>query len=607
MNIAEYLLKYRRVLIIFVHIGLIVCAYFLAYLLRFDFNINHDYFVVFKRTVLLLTAVKLVVFAHFGLFVGLWRYASIDDIWKIIKANILSSFIFIVIVVLISSPPGFSRSVFFLDGLLCTGFLAGVRFATRLFREKFKPAYMQARKKALIVGAGETGVIVLRECRQNANMNVEVVGFIDDSPTKRHLSIQGVRILGTRDDIQDIVARFGVNEIIIAMPSVKGEVIRDIIARCSLPDVRLKIVPRLDKLFNGELELKPRDIKPEDLLGREAIDVNQGEISSYLRNKKVLVTGAGGSIGSELCRQIIRYNPQELILWDHNENEVYFLGVEFKLKYPGVKFRTVIGDIKDIGLLKHVFSHYKPQVVFHAAAHKHVSLMEENPVAAIKNNVIGSRNLIYSSSHYKVERFVLISTDKAVNPTSIMGMAKRITEMMLQAKAKRSKTKFMAVRFGNVIGSAGSVVPLFKKQIELGGPITITHPSAKRYFMSIKEAASLVLQAAALGTGGEIFILDMGEQINITDIARNLLTLSGLTLGKDISFKYVGLRQGEKLSEELFLNDEKHKMTKNKKIFITEANHLDPKRLRKQIKELEQMANSMDRSGVVSKIKEIIS
>ena len=300
----------------------------------------------------------------------------------------------------------------------------------------------------------------------------------------------------------------------------KGKSYGSIIEHCQISSVKIRIVPGLQKILSGELEVKPRDVQPEDLLGRETVTVNANEISDYLSHKVVLVTGAGGSIGSCLCRQIVTFGPKEILLFDHNENDVYYLVIEFLKKYPHIKFRSIIGDIRDIGLLKRVFSLYKPDVVFHAAAHKHVPLMEENPVAAAKNNVIGSRNLIYAADHYRVERFILISTDKAVNPTNVMGMTKRVTEMILQAKAKRSKTKFMAVRFGNVLGSNGSVVPLFKKQIEEGGPVTVTDPQVMRYFMSITEASQLVLQAGSMGKAGEIFILDMGEQIKILDLAR---------------------------------------------------------------------------------------
>ena len=320
----------------------------------------------------------------------------------------------------------------------------------------------------------------------------------------------------------------------------------------------------------------------------------------------ILITGAGGSIGSALCRQIVNFNPKEVILFDHNENDVYYLGIEFLTKHPQIKFRTIIGDIKDIGLLKNVFSLYRPQVVFHAAAHKHVPLMEENPVAAVKNNIVGSRNLIYAANHYKVERFILISTDKAVNPTSVMGITKRIAEMILQTKAKMSNTKFMAVRFGNVLGSDGSVVPLFKKQIEDGGPVTITHPDVKRYFMSVNEASQLVLQAGGMGKEGEIFILDMGEQIKIVDLAKELIALYGLDFENDIKIKFIGLRPGEKLFEETLLNTEKDKATKADKIYIAQANNFNPRILRSKIKELERLVRLMDEEGTIKKLREIV-
>jgi FlaA1/EpsC-like NDP-sugar epimerase len=342
-------------------------------------------------------------------------------------------------------------------------------------------------------------------------------------------------------------------------------------------------------------------------LGRETVNIDEKEIKDYLSGKVVLVTGAGGSIGSALCRQIVNFNPKEILLLDHNENNVYYLGIEFLTKYPRIKFRIIIGDIKDIGLLKQTFSLYRPQVVFHAAAHKHVPLMEDNPSAAVKNNIIGSRNLIYASSHYNVERFILISTDKAVNPTSVMGISKRIAEMLLQAKAKISKTKFMAVRFGNVLGSDGSVVPLFKKQIQEGGPITITHPEVKRYFMSVNEAAQLVLQAGGMGKAGEIFVLDMGEQIKILDLAKELTALYGLNLGEDIKIKFIGLRPGEKLFEETLLDTEKDKATKADKIYIAQSDYFDPRILRAKIKELEKLVNIMDREGVVKKMRQIIT
>jgi len=548
----------------------------------------------------------MIILGYFGLYSGLWRYASIDDIWRIFKAHVLALLCFIPIVAFFYTFNSFPRSIFALDCILSFCLVAGIRFANRLVREKFRPEIRTKCKRALIVGAGEAGVMVLRESRINPKANIEIVGFIDDDRRKTDLRIQGVSILGTSSDIQSIVEEYGIEEIIIAIPSAKGEEIRNIISYCKIPSVKIRIVPGLQKIISGDLEVKPRDIKPEDLLGRETVTINEKEIKDYLFEKVVLITGAGGSIGSALCRQIVNFSPKEVLLFDHNENNVYYLGLEFLTKYRHINFRTIIGDIKDIGLLKSIFSLYRPEVVFHAAAHKHVPLMEENPAAAVKNNIIGSRNLIYAANHYKVERFIFISTDKAVNPTSIMGITKRIVEMILQSKAKISRTKYMAVRFGNVLGSDGSVIPLFKKQIEEGGPVTITHPEVKRYFMSINEAAQLVLQAGSMGKAGEIFVLDMGEQIKILDLAKEMIILYGLKPDEDIKIEFIGLRPGEKLFEETLLDTEKDKATKADKIYTAELDTFDPRILRKKIKDLEKVVKVMDSAAIIKKLQEII-
>lgn len=599
--------EYRRVLAIFSQLVFICLSYILAFFLRFEFSILEQYWVLISKTLPVLLLIRIIAFYHAGLFSGLWRYAGMDSVWRILKGTTISTLLFILAIwVIIPGMVGFPRSVFILDWIICTGFISGARLASRILREALRKSSHKISRKVLIIGAGEAGFIILREYQSNPSLNYQIVGFIDDSPSKMNLHIRGVRVLGNRKDIPALVSKYGIEEIVLAIPSAKGEIIRDILGYCQLPEVKIKIVPGLDKIISGDLEVKPRQVKPEDLLGRETVKIDEADISSYIRNKRVLVTGAGGSIGSELCRQIIRFSPAEIVLFDHNENDVYFLTVEFKVRYPLVKFKTIIGDMDDIGLLKYVFSRYRPEVLFHAAAYKHVPLMEENPVSAVKNNIFGSRNLIYAADHYRVERFVLISTDKAVNPISVMGMTKRAAEMILQAKAKNSKTKFMAVRFGNVIGSSGSVVPLFKRQIEDGGPVTITHPEAKRYFMSVREAASLVLQAAGMGKGGEIFILDMGEQIKIVDIAKDLIALSGLKLDKDISLEFVGLREGEKLSEEILLDTEKDQVTKHDKIYITQPNNFDSAKLRKEVKELERLANLMDAEKIKVKLKEIL-
>lgn len=600
-----FVLKYRRVLIIGLHLGLVSLSYYAAFMLRFDFALPAEYSKVFLRTLPFLIIVKLLVFYYFGLFRGLWRYASIGDLWQIIKANAVATIGFILCNVVTYDLYKIPRFIFLNDFVLCTFLVGGIRFLTRIVRERYRKSVPgKERPRVLIVGAGEAGVLLLKEYRNNPEMG-EVIGFIDDDRVKQNESIQGIKILGGRNVIAKAVETYGIGEIVLAMPSAKGEVIRDMISHCEIPNVRLKTVPGLVKILSGELEVRPRDVRPDDLLGRETVNINEEEISKYLKDKRVLITGAAGSIGSGLCRHVARFSPAQIILVDHNENNLYFLVIELKSKYKDLNIKSVIGDINDIGLLKSAFTRYKPHVVFHAAAYKHVPLMEENPVAAVKNNVFGSRSIIYASHHYNVERFVLISTDKAVNPVNIMGLSKRIAEILLQAKAKRSKTKFMGVRFGNVLGSDGSVVPLFKRQIESGGPVTITHPDATRYFMSIDEAVLLVLQAGAIGKGGELFILDMGEQLKIADLARDLVSLSGLELGKDIAIEYTGLRPGEKIKEELLLDKEKDKVTKCEKIYISQADNFDLTVLRKEMRELEQYVNAMSREKVIKKMKEI--
>ncbi|MFA6281073.1 MAG: nucleoside-diphosphate sugar epimerase/dehydratase [Candidatus Omnitrophota bacterium] len=598
------LLYYRKGLIVAAHFVIIIFSYLVSFSLRYEFTIPENELSAFFFGFLSLIIVKPIVFLFFRLYSGLWAYASIDDLWKIIKANLLSSTILIAIVWVLGGY-GFPRSVFMIDFVLCTSLAGGLRFAARFLKEGYYRNYDLSATKVLIVGAGATGIMLLREYRKNPSMG-RVVGFMDDDRVKLNRTIQGVKILGNRKAIPKIVERYEIDEIVIAMPLVRGDEMRDILSYCEKSKAKIKIAPELNKILSGKLVIKPRDVQPEDLLGRETVSIDLKDVSVYIKDKIVLITGAGGSIGSEIARQVAQFSPKEVILFDHHENFLYFLNIEFKVKHPNVKTKTVIGDVRDVGLLKQLFSKNKPQVVFHAAAHKHVPLMEENPIAAAKNNIFGSRNLIYAANHYATERFILISTDKAVNPTSIMGMSKRIAEIILQARAKATKTKFMAVRFGNVLGSSGSVVPLFKKQIAEGGPITITHPDVERYFMSVKEAVMLVLQAGAIGNGGELFILDMGEQIKIVEIAKNLISLSGLTPGKDIEIKIIGLRPGEKLSEEILLDKEKDKVTKHEKIYISQPQDFNSAAIRKKLKELKNLTDIMDSVNVVKKMKEII-
>lgn len=600
----QLMVSYRRAVIVAANIVFISVSYMAAFYVRFEFTLPYQYYEIIFKTIIPLILIKGTVFYFFGLYAGLWKYVSVEDLWQIIKANLASTVAFIIYLVFTQKLAGVPRSIFLLDWGICVALLSGVRIFTRMLRENLAPLKYDKTKKVLIVGAGEAGVLVFNELRKN--MKYQIAGFIDDDPGKKGMTIKGKKILGGKETIKKIVNEMGIEEIILAMPSQKGSAVREMIKCCKMPGVELKIVPGIYKILSGELEVKFREVEPEDLLGRETVETEDSEIASYIKGRAVLVSGAAGSIGSELCRQIASFGPSSLIMFDLNENDMYFLELELKAKYPELKLVMIMGDVRDIGLLRHVFSRNRPQIVFHASAYKHVPMMEAIPSAAIKNNVIATRNLIYASGHYNVERFVCISTDKAVHPTSIMGISKRIGEMLVQAKNDKSRTRYMAVRFGNVLGSRGSVVPLFKEQIKKGGPVTVTHEQTRRYFMSVSEAVKLVLQAGAIGEGGEIFVLDMGEQIRIYELAENLVMLSGLKPHEDIEIKVTGLRPGEKLFEEMLHDEEKDLATKNDKIFVTRPDKFEIKRLIKDIKELENYAKVMDEEAILKKIKSMV-
>jgi FlaA1/EpsC-like NDP-sugar epimerase len=601
----ELFIRYRKLLIAFSHVFFIAGAYFLAFYIRFEFNMPVSYFKVFIDTLLYLILIKFIVFYIFRLYEGLWRYVSMYDVSQILKANVMATLVFFLFITVSYRLRGFPRSVFLIDFILCVGFLFGVRFLGRCARERFLPETSIKSARVLIIGAGEAGAMALRELKLNAYCNI--AGFVDDDIYKKNSRISGVKVLGTTDEIGSIVSKHLIEEIVISIPSASGRVIRDIISKCEKTQARIKIMPGLNKIISGEITVRDiREVSPEDLLDRKPVVIDTEDIGLFIDDKTVLITGAGGSIGSELCRQIARFRPRLIVLYDYNENNVFYLQQELNKDFPALNYAAIIGDIKDIGLLKKTFSLYKPEIVFHSAAHKHVPLMEENPEAAVKNNIIGTRNFMYAAEHYKVASFVMISTDKAVNPTSIMGASKRVAEMMIQSKAKHAKTKFMAVRFGNVIGSSGSVVPLFKRQIEHKGPVTVTDPDVKRYFMTAQEAAQLVLQAGAMGKGGEVFVLDMGEQVKIADLARNLITLSGLKPDIDIEIKFTGLRPGEKMFEEMLLDKEKDASTKHDKIYIAQPANFDHARLNRDIRVLERLAVMMDREKILDKLKDMI-
>jgi FlaA1/EpsC-like NDP-sugar epimerase len=510
-----------------------------------------------------------------GLYQRMWKHASIGELARIIYLGLLVTiFEYVIFLELYRQDIlNFSiipRSVPIIDGILTLFFVGGSRFSIRL-SDKFLQisTYKEKRKPTLIIGAGQAGVMIVEEMQKNPKSVFIPIGFIDDDPEKLKLKIRGIKVLGNREKIQEVVTAFGVQNIIIAIPTASGNAVRELNEICKKTGVETKILPSMFEMFTGPVNVtKLRDVAIEDLLRRNPIPSDMKEVAQLVAHKKVLVTGGGGSIGSEICRQIAASNPAQLIILGHGENSIFKIAGELTKNYPDLKFSSIIADTRDDKRINRVFNRFKPDIVYHAAAHKHVPLMESNPVEAISNNIIGTYNVVKAALDHNTKKFVLISTDKAVNPTSVMGVTKRIAEYIIQDAAKTSGRDFIAVRFGNVLGSRGSVVPIFTEQILRGGPITITHPDVKRYFMTIPEAVHLVLQSSGIGKAGEIFVLDMGEPVKIVDLAKDLIRLSGHTSENDIEIVFTGLRPGEKLFEELVLDDESFEKTTLEKIFV---------------------------------------
>ena len=546
-----------------------------AFLLRFDFMIPKEVFGLLTHYIPILLITKLTSFAGFGLYKGMWRYTSISDLINIIKASSMGTLLAISVFALLHGFTGFPKTVLFIDFTLCTIFLCLTRASVRLYfsntkrsqKHSFFPSTISKRKKIVIIGAGSSTEKIIREIRDNSGMHYIVVGIVDDDKLKIGATIHGVPIFGKINELSNIEIPF--DEIVICIPTATNEEMRRIVAICKSTEKPYRTVPTFSELIDGKVSMKSvREVSMVDLLGRKEIELDRSSISQYLYGKKVLVTGAGGSIGSELVRNCLTFDPDLLILLDQSEHNLFQIEKECNQTKHPVAFQPILGDIRDKTLLERVFASFKPDVVFHAAAYKHVPMQEDHPWEAILTNIQGTLNLINVAEQYNVNRFVLVSTDKAVNPTNIMGATKRIAEKLIQSKAIDSKVKYMAVRFGNVIGSSGSVIPTFQEQIRNGGPITLTDPGMERYFMSISEAAQLILQAGAMGLGGEIYVLDMGKPVNIKDIAFELIRLSGLEPEKDISIEYIGSRPGEKMFEELKTEEENIIDTNHEKIMM---------------------------------------
>ncbi len=547
------------------------CVY-LSLIMRFDVGatvIEPQTINNYLENMVLYTIMSLIIFWIFRLYHSLWQYASIAEVYKIAEACIT-----VEIVHFISNKITgrmLPRSCYFNAAIYLIIAICASRFMYRMIRTVLnKYRNIKTSNNIMIIGAGEATNVIMREIQNSSYLaNSNIACIIDDDRRKVGKYIRGVKVVGTRDKIKDAARLYDIDEIIFAIPSASNEVKRDILNICKKTDCTLKILPGVYQMVDGEINVNSiRNVDVLDLLGRDPIEVDIDSIMGYVRDKVIMVTGGGGSIGSELCRQLVSHKPKQLIIFDIYENNAYDIQQELKINFPDANVVTLIGSIRNVSRLESVFAQYKPDIVYHAAAHKHVPLMEVSPDEAVKNNVVGTWNVAKMADKYGVKKFVMISTDKAVNPTNVMGATKRICEMIVQSYNEISKTDFVAVRFGNVLGSNGSVIPLFKRQIEAGGPVTVTDPNIIRYFMTIPEAVSLVLQAGAYAKGGEIFILDMGEPVKIDDLAKNLIRLSGYTLGVDMEIKYTGLRPGEKLYEELLMKEEGLQETDNKLIHI---------------------------------------
>lgn len=574
-------------------------AAFLAILTRFEFRI-HTIEPLFIDTLVhyavLNTFCSICIFAAYRMYSTLWSFASIMDFFNVVKAVLISSVFQFIGIHMLAWPIPRSFIVLYIGWLgIATVF---PRMMIRILRGGRRIPLQAIGKQAIpvmLIGAGEAGSIILQEFKNSKFVEKEIVCVIDDDPKKWGTFIHGVPVVGGRRKITQSVVRFGIQEIVLAIPTLKPHERKNIINICQQTGCKMSTLPGIYQLINCDVKVSMlRDVQIEDLLGREAVRTDLESIMSYVKDQKVMVTGGGGSIGSELCRQIADDQPKQLIIIDNYENAAYELQMELGRKHPELDVIVLIVSVQNRRKIREIFEQYKPDLVFHAAAHKHVPLMEYSPCEAIKNNVFGTMNVASEANRSGVKRMVLISTDKAVRPTNIMGASKRICEMVIQTYNQRSKTEYVAVRFGNVLGSNGSVVPLFKQQIREGGPVTVTHPDIIRYFMTIPEAVSLVLQAGAYAQGGEIFILDMGEPVKILDLAENMIRLSGLVPGEDIEIKFTGLRPGEKLYEELLIDDDNKKETANKRIFIGQPIKIDEAEFDEKMKEFEKATFSED-------------
>ncbi len=585
-------ISYRLVLIYMIDIVIILFSYIASSSLITNFNMDSGEIIYILENLYWILPVYAFSFVIFGLYKSLWRYASVEETVNVFLSIVVAHLMIVLIDAL--TRLNISANTLIIANLLIYLLLVGLRFSYRTLRVYFSfKRINESLYRTVIIGAGNAGNLMVKEVKNNPLLDNRVICFLDDDKKKQGKYIQGIKVVGSTDDLPRVVKKYRIEEIIIALPSASRQEIQKVVKKCDEIKVKTKILPPfyevIDKKFNTN---KVRDVQIEDLLGRDEVKIDDQGLSDFIKDEVVLITGGGGSIGSELCRQVVKYYPKRLIILDIYENNAYDIQNEL-LRYfqhhdiDNIDLEVIIGSVRDEKRIEEVFEEYKPTIVFHAAAHKHVPLMEASPKEAIKNNIFGTYNVAKTADVYKVKKFVLISSDKAVNPTNIMGATKRFAEMVIQAFNKESKTQYAAVRFGNVLGSNGSVIPLFKKQIQEGGPVTVTHKEIIRYFMTIPEAVQLVLQAGAFADGGEIFVLDMGEPVKILELAEKLIRFSGYEPYSEIDIQITGLRPGEKLYEELLLKEEGLKETRNEKIFVSEVNGIYKKEIDKKLTELE--------------------
>lgn len=604
---GDYIWMKRAILLLFLDIVSILVSYLAALLLRFDFifsNIPREYLEGYFWSMPYWTVITVVVFYGFRLYHSIWRFAGLDEAKRIIWSYIV--LIFLYTAGIFAMDLRMPRSYFFIGYVFSILMTTALRFAYRLIRSVTKNMENDGdtvAERVMIIGGGQAGQVLIRELQTSSHLHSKVCCVIDDNPNKKGRLLEGVPIVGNRYDIEEKVNEYGITRIIYAIPATTGANRKAILNICKNTGCKMQTVPGVYQLLNEEVSVtKLRDVEITDLLGRAQVKVNNSEILKSLKGKVIMVTGGGGSIGSELCRQIARSEPAALIIFDIYENNAYTIQQELKRKHPELNLITLIGSVRNTRRVDSIIEKYRPEVIFHAAAHKHVPLMEDSPNEAIKNNVEGTYKVAQSAARWGVKKFVLISTDKAVNPTNIMGASKRLCEMVVQMMNRQSDTDFVAVRFGNVLGSNGSVIPLFKKQIAEGGPVTVTDKRIIRYFMTIPEAVSLVLQASYYAHGGEIFVLDMGEPVKIDDLARNLIRLSGFVPDDDIKIVYTGLRPGEKLYEELLMDEEGMQETENELIFIGKPIEMDDEDFKHKLELLDKESRAES-----DKIKEIVA